>query len=1018
MPQTVRPHVSLDGNLLEFFANDPSGKPLEERTLSDNDFQTFRRWIETYRNCLRKSDEAAVLLRIGREMYHWLNGALGAMDRLLDDGGPPVAVEFRIPKRRPRPGNPTHQNELTFLDVPWELLAEDGVHLAGDDYTQFCPVRRIGNPTAPEPPSEFRLSAVFMAAEPRDAHSHLRYEAEETAIMTATGDIGMDLVVEESGALDQLRQRLAKFGRPDLLHLSCHGHNEPAPVLALEDERGHTALASPPELHQTLADHRPKLLFLSACLTAASGPGKSGRSGPVGMDGESGGDALVNSFAASMIQFGCPAVLGWAGSVSDAGATRFAEKLYGDLATSNALETAVARARAALLNPGDAAKPDSRPSRDWHLARLWLGPAGGAALCAGDRARRLVPHDRGHREFLDAVRKRVPVAGYAEFVGRRRQIQDVLREFRAPARAGVLIHGFGGQGKSSLAARIANRLGDHKTVVVFGAENETHRYRADKILRAVAAAYENPAVNALVDEHAPRVRKNPAELTPALRAILNGPCADPADGVPPMLLIVDDLEKVLVPPTGGGLHTVEKDYADGLCALIRAFDGAETRSRLLITSRYEFSLAGGLEARLLSLHLPPMRRHERDKQADAKLRVLAPEAGAAERDGRSKLFETVIEAARGNPRLQDLLFTLAVESPEACGRALTRMKAELAGTGAAAAPDGAAEREAAGPPTTGADTEAERALIGFFQGLAVRGLVELLRPAERDLLRASAVFGVPAPMSVFGALADGAEAAGRRLLSLTLWDRFEDLVNPDTAAAAVNGLARSLAFAPEGTGGWRIPEPDEGLANWVAETALPELFAAWGGADGKTRPYPADWQLAALGARAKDTTVLKATAKDAVTWLEKEFRYREAADLSEKSVAILEENGVAVPPWLYLKANEVLARVGKVGLAEKCIEKAVRAIREKTAETDVSDFDLASALLRHGDLLVSQGHIELALAAFEEAKALFQAGNFQKDTAIATGQIARILVNKGEVDEALKLHYEEMEVYEALGDRR
>ena len=42
-----------------------------------------------------------------------------------------------------------------------------------------------------------------------------------------------------------------------------------------------------------------------------------------------------------------------------------------------------------------------------------------------------------------------------EFVGRRRQAQDVLRAFRGDERAGVLIFGMGSLGKSSLAARVA-----------------------------------------------------------------------------------------------------------------------------------------------------------------------------------------------------------------------------------------------------------------------------------------------------------------------------------------------------------------------------------------------------------------------------------------------------------------------------------------------------------------------------------------------------------------------------------
>ncbi len=61
----------------------------------------------------------------------------------------------------------------------------------------------------------------------------------------------------------------------------------------------------------------------------------------------------------------------------------------------------------------------------------------------------------------------MPVASAAEFVGRRRQAQRILRAFREREGAGVLIHGIGSHGKSSLAARIANRMPGHDTVVIY-----------------------------------------------------------------------------------------------------------------------------------------------------------------------------------------------------------------------------------------------------------------------------------------------------------------------------------------------------------------------------------------------------------------------------------------------------------------------------------------------------------------------------------------------------------------------
>jgi CHAT domain-containing protein len=55
--------------------------------------------------------------------------------------------------------------------------------------------------------------------------------------------------------------------------------------------------------------YRPRLVFLSACLTAAGGESP-----------EAGSETVVHSLATALLRAGTPAVLGWDGSVSDGGA--------------------------------------------------------------------------------------------------------------------------------------------------------------------------------------------------------------------------------------------------------------------------------------------------------------------------------------------------------------------------------------------------------------------------------------------------------------------------------------------------------------------------------------------------------------------------------------------------------------------------------------------------------------------------------------------------------------------------
>lgn len=291
----------------------------ESREVLADEIEQLGAWIDGYRAALKVGDNRKRMLAIGEEIYDWLNRDQGWMDRVLSRAfKPPLIVEFEV-------SHSPKEDELRFCEVPWELLAREGRYLAGDPYVLFNPVRRIGALGRQQEPSPNRLNAVFMAAAPVGA-DELAYELEEAAILEATGNIGMDLTVEESGSPELLGECMTVQAPLDVLHVSCHGNNDPEPVLLLEDQEGKKLPTGTGRLAESLGDHVPKLLFVSACLT--SDP-----------------DQLLNSFSTDMIRRGAPAVLGWGGSVQDREATRYAERLYGFLAKKNSLESSVARAR-------------------------------------------------------------------------------------------------------------------------------------------------------------------------------------------------------------------------------------------------------------------------------------------------------------------------------------------------------------------------------------------------------------------------------------------------------------------------------------------------------------------------------------------------------------------------------------------------------------------------------------------------------------------------------------------------
>lgn len=490
------------------------GTEVLSRPVGAEDIAALKGLVTEYAELRGRSGVEARLLALGRALWGWLDGGERWMAQLLDQPPSPFAVEFQVPTTKP-----DAQQQL-FLQVPWELLANEEGYLAQDAGLLYCPTRRLGKASAPAALDAYCLGLTFMADAQRGA-DELDYGAEENAILDATEGLELDLAVEESGNPQELAARLSRSKAMQVLHLSCHGRSEPTPVLLLETAEGQALPTDADTLLPAIRPRLPRLLFLSACKSAAHGE-------------------LADSLSLAMVRAGVPAVLGWDGSVYDHEATAFARELYASLALKRPLEEAVSVGRRGLLTATDGSS-----SRDWHLARLWLGAAGGGPLSAGEVRRSLQATDHGHKAFLDKRRQQSPVASREAFVGRRREIQTSLRVLRQGEPKALLLHGMGRLGKSSLAARLAHRRPDLEPVVIFGKDNPA-AYRSLQLAEAIKRAVPKteaiiaPAQGALLDE--------PERLEHLLRQVLEGPCQQHQQDQP-ILLVIDDLEQILEAPT-------------------------------------------------------------------------------------------------------------------------------------------------------------------------------------------------------------------------------------------------------------------------------------------------------------------------------------------------------------------------------------------------------------------------------------------------------------------------------------
>ncbi len=956
------------------------------RVLGPADVALLEGLTARYVRAVQTRSDPGVFVGLGRELFGWLERDTGQLSGLLVRAGSPLVFQVGGPRAPSAAG-------WAMLRAPWELLARpDGGFLAEDELARFCVVRRLGLAESPARPDGFRLGLAFMASSPRGQHE-LDFEAEETAILTAIGDSRVDLLVEDTGDPEQLARRLAEAGGMPVVHVSCHGHNNwrlrpdrpGVPVLMMENEVGEDRPTTAPELVRLLTQ-MPRLLFVSACLTAtgadatghlAPGDGRKAEPGstPVtDIEGEGRGGGLVaHSLATGLVSAGVPAVIGWDGSVDDRAATLFAQRLYRALADRADLAVAVGDARRMLLE-----SEDRVVRADWHLARLWLGPGGGGPLVAGSQKRSLVSAAHGTKTFLDRKRQAVPVAAAEMFVGRRPQLQRALGVLRSGEKAGVLLQGQGRLGKSSLAARIADRCPDRAVAVVFG------DYSPLAMLDAVAEAVRtNPVARDLIAGRLGEVRERPEAIEAVLIDLLSGPLSQAGEGQRPLLLVIDDLEQILVPdPTGP--HRVAPAHARVVAAVLRAFDPAETDSRLLVTSRFTFGL-DGLEDRLELVQLPPLsdvaqRKLQRRQQA------LTP---TERQDERAELAERALTVSRGNPGLQDLIGLRLVYGEQV---PVSRAEAAVAGMETylhrGALPSDAEVR-------------------AFLENLALDNLLAEAGPANRDLLRAVTLFALPVPEPVITVLAEQVGGSPARLRGLGLLDPYQDLYDPTCTALAANPLA---------AGRLTPLTPDEQTA--LAEVSVAALLAAWGGPTPRPgRATELDLQLTRLGLLADDPTILATTAVGAVLQL-RAGRAEDALRLGQDATALLDRYQHPVPLDVLRHTADAALTSGDGGTGEALLERAMRQV-DAGGRQGIDPLDRARVLGERARRLIIRGEPGQAEQLFRRAHQLFATAGSEQEAAAAMGDIADIAVTRGELDEALRILREvELPVYERLGDTR
>ncbi len=185
----------------------------------------------------------------------------------------------------------------------------------------------------------------------------------------------------------------------------------------------------------------------------------------------------------------------------------------------------------------------------------------------------------------------VVVRRVGEFVGRRRAERD-CRRILGGGKAGLVVHGIGGVGKSSLAAELVRALGSHELMV-----SKAGAVSVDAVLDEVGAQLLASLGDGQADlrQAAAALRRADVEWTDRWPVLARLAAAVP------MVVLLDNFEDNLV--AEGGVWRVR----DGeLAALLARWARQPGRSRLLLTCRHPFELPDGAARRLGWHHLGPL----------------------------------------------------------------------------------------------------------------------------------------------------------------------------------------------------------------------------------------------------------------------------------------------------------------------------------------------------------------------------------------------------------------------------
>ena len=854
--------------------------------------------------------------------------------------------------------------------LPWEGLRHPGFDgpLALHPLVVFYRLA-VASPTPRRVEGPLRI--VVAIAAPLNGEPKLDYESELRNIVTSVREAkagGAEVRIVTFATTAEINKAL-DAGDVHVLHISCHGS---AGRLVLEDENGGARLVDARTLIEEAIPpgKMPPVICLSACDTNVTDPS---------------GD--LPAVADELVSSGAPAVIGTETSVSDRYATLVFARVYAELAKATGQPdpaTALAAARRQVLR----ACENSERSRDRH-EQVLSGWSVVTIQAASSRKALFDPTTArpSRNDSSPAVSEvgDLPALSPGSFVGRRREQLEIPRFLADEDHGGVVLHGIGGIGKTSLANEILRRVGEQRDGVVF--VTLSGAVTAEEILQGIIAELK-------IDAYSQGQLPDPRFL--GKLEIIGDPRIDWNSRISllrreflkriPIIVVLDNFEDNLSPAnrneedlrrddsgSHGERRIKDRQLADFLAALAKT----QGPSSLLITCRYRFELPDDSGEYLRWWGLGPLSFSE-----TLRLAWDLPHVEALDDYQLHMLWASI----GGHPRTLEMLDALLGHGR---GR-LPRIEQELRQRLKRTLPDGMDVASWLNRPRD-LDVSVAEAVTLAANDVLLPQLLALLSPEAKRLLMGLALFRRPVERSA------AIFVLGTSVERDTTEDEANDAPDPP--------------FATD------LPV-DELLDELVSTTLLTRLQSADGSSP---RWFVHRWTASAM--ERQEESVVETAEEDkaerhrraALYWM---WHYRTTAqsreadveDLLECHVHFGEAGDVEQSDNIAQYAASILDLIGRWDDERKLANRQLQNTRLSKSRQAIWHYQLGVLARARGDYDTAHTYYQQSLTIFEEL------GN-RAGMAATYHQLGVLAQDRGDYDTAHTRYQQSLTIFEELGNR-